>query len=54
VLEVGAGSGYNTALLASLVGPGGLVVLVEFDEEAARLARAALARGGYLLSGRRR
>jgi protein-L-isoaspartate(D-aspartate) O-methyltransferase len=47
VLEVGAGSGYNAALLSSLVGPGGRVVSVELDEEVARAARAALARGGY-------
>jgi protein-L-isoaspartate(D-aspartate) O-methyltransferase len=47
VLEVGAGSGYNAALLATLVGVGGLVVSVELDEEVARSARAALARGGY-------
>jgi protein-L-isoaspartate(D-aspartate) O-methyltransferase len=47
VLEVGAGSGYNAALLATLVGPGGLVVSVELDEEVARSARATLAQGGY-------
>jgi protein-L-isoaspartate(D-aspartate) O-methyltransferase len=47
VLEVGAGSGYNAALLSSLVGPGGLVVSVELDEEIAQAARAALAQGGY-------
>jgi protein-L-isoaspartate(D-aspartate) O-methyltransferase len=47
VLEIGAGSGYNAALLATLVGPGGLVVSVELDQEVARAARAALARGGY-------
>jgi protein-L-isoaspartate(D-aspartate) O-methyltransferase len=47
VLEVGAGSGYNAALLATLVGPGGLVVSVELDDQVARSARVALARGGY-------
>jgi protein-L-isoaspartate(D-aspartate) O-methyltransferase len=47
VLEIGAGSGYNAALLSMLVGPGGRVVSVELDEEVARAARAALARGGY-------
>jgi protein-L-isoaspartate(D-aspartate) O-methyltransferase len=47
VLEIGAGSGYNAALLATLVGPGGLVVSVELDDQVARSARAALARGGY-------
>jgi protein-L-isoaspartate(D-aspartate) O-methyltransferase len=47
VLEVGAGSGYNAALLTTLVGPGGRVVSVELDQEVARSAQAALARGGY-------
>jgi protein-L-isoaspartate(D-aspartate) O-methyltransferase len=47
VLEVGAGSGYNAALLSSLVGPGGRVVSVELDAEVARAAREALTRGGY-------
>jgi protein-L-isoaspartate(D-aspartate) O-methyltransferase len=47
VLEVGAGSGYNAALLAALVGPGGLVVSVELDDQVARSAQAALAQGGY-------
>jgi|Tabmets5t2r1_1033131.scaffolds.fasta_scaffold14783_1 protein-L-isoaspartate(D-aspartate) O-methyltransferase len=47
VLEVGAGSGYNAALLATLVEPGGLVVSVELDDEVAHSAQAALARGGY-------
>ena len=47
VLEVGAGSGYNAALLSMLVGPGGRVVSVELDEEVAQAARAALAQGGY-------
>jgi protein-L-isoaspartate(D-aspartate) O-methyltransferase len=47
VLEIGAGSGYNAALLATLVGPGGLVVSLELDGEVAHSARTALARGGY-------
>jgi protein-L-isoaspartate(D-aspartate) O-methyltransferase len=47
VLEVGAGSGYNAALLSSMVGPDGLVVSVELDAEVALAAQAALARGGY-------
>jgi protein-L-isoaspartate(D-aspartate) O-methyltransferase len=47
VLEVGAGSGYNAVLLATLVGPGGLVVSGELDDQVARSARAALAQGGY-------
>jgi protein-L-isoaspartate(D-aspartate) O-methyltransferase len=39
VLEVGAGSGYSTALLAHLVGPMGTVVSLDVD--AALTARAA-------------
>ena len=35
VLDVGAGSGWTTALLAHLVGPAGLVVGVELDPELA-------------------
>jgi protein-L-isoaspartate(D-aspartate) O-methyltransferase len=41
VLDVGAGSGWTTALLARLVGPGGTVVGVELEPElAARAAEA--------------
>jgi protein-L-isoaspartate(D-aspartate) O-methyltransferase len=46
VLEVGAGSGYNAALLAALVGPTGGVVSVEIDPEIAARARAALEAAG--------
>ena len=35
VLDVGAGSGWTTALLAALVGPGGTVVGVELEPELA-------------------
>ena len=44
VLEVGAGTGYNAALLARLVGARGEVVSVELDPATARRARRALAR----------
>ncbi|HET9109832.1 MAG TPA: hypothetical protein VFN78_03295 [Ktedonobacterales bacterium] len=47
VLEVGAGSGYNAALLAELVGPTGSVVSLEFDGELAATAGARLAAAGY-------
>ncbi len=43
VLEVGAGTGYNAALLAKLVGARGRVVSVELDPATARGARRALA-----------
>jgi protein-L-isoaspartate(D-aspartate) O-methyltransferase len=42
VLEVGAGTGYNAALLAELVGTDGRVVSVELDDKIARKARRAL------------
>jgi methyltransferase of FxLD system len=41
VLEIGAGTGYNAAVLATIVGPG-LVVSVELDPATAAEARAAL------------
>ncbi|HEV2752315.1 MAG TPA: methyltransferase domain-containing protein, partial [Solirubrobacteraceae bacterium] len=46
VLEVGAGTGYNAALLAELVGPEGSVVSVELEPATARGARRALAQHG--------
>ncbi|GIF49194.1 protein-L-isoaspartate(D-aspartate) O-methyltransferase [Asanoa ferruginea] len=45
VLEIGAATGINAALLAELVGPVGGVVTVEFDQDLADSARARLA--GY-------
>jgi protein-L-isoaspartate(D-aspartate) O-methyltransferase len=42
VLEIGAGTGYNAALLAHLVGPSGAVTSVELDPDAAADARRAL------------
>jgi protein-L-isoaspartate(D-aspartate) O-methyltransferase len=47
VLEIGAATGINAALLAELVGPTGKVVTVEIDQELATGARAALTAAGY-------
>jgi protein-L-isoaspartate(D-aspartate) O-methyltransferase len=47
VLEVGAGTGYNAALLAHLAGPGGHAVTVDIDEDIVAGARAHLAAAGY-------
>ncbi len=47
VLEIGAGTGYNAALLSHIVGPAGEVTTVDVDLALARSARAALRRGGY-------
>lgn len=44
VLDVGAGSGWTTALLATLVGATGLVVGVELEEDLAKAGSANLAR----------
>lgn len=47
VLDVGAGSGWTTALLAHLVGADGRVIGVERHEALLGPARRALAGGGY-------
>lgn len=47
VLEVGAGSGYNAALLAEIVGPEGKVFTIERIPELAEFGRANLQEAGY-------
>ncbi|MGH3832944.1 MAG: methyltransferase, FxLD system [Pseudonocardiaceae bacterium] len=47
VLEIGAGTGYNAALLARLAGPQGEVTTVEIDAEVAEGARRNLTAAGY-------
>lgn len=44
VLEIGAGSGYNAAIMQWLVEPGGRVTTIEFDPQLAEQARDALQR----------
>lgn len=46
-LEIGAGTGYNAALLAELVGPTGRVTTMDIDGEIAAEARAHLASAHY-------
>jgi protein-L-isoaspartate(D-aspartate) O-methyltransferase len=46
VLEIGAGTGYNAALLAHLVGPAGAVTSVDIDPDVVDRARAGLAAAG--------
>ena len=46
VLEVGAGTGYNAALIAELVGNPALVRTIDYQADVAADARAALARAG--------
>lgn len=43
VLQIGAGTGYYTAILAEIVGPKGRVEAIELDPALARRARAGLA-----------
>jgi protein-L-isoaspartate(D-aspartate) O-methyltransferase len=47
VLEIGAGTGYNAALMRHIVGPSGRVVSVDIESDLADLARAHLASAGY-------
>lgn len=47
VLEIGAGTGYNAALLSELVGPKGQVTTIDIDSDVALHARTALNRAGY-------
>ncbi len=47
IFEVGAGTGYNAALLAELTGPDGLVVTTDIDDEITGQASKALAAAGY-------
>lgn len=47
ILEIGAGTGYNAALLAELTGPTGEVTTVDIDPEVTTAARHALDRTGY-------
>jgi protein-L-isoaspartate(D-aspartate) O-methyltransferase len=46
VLEIGAGTGYNAALLAHLTGPSGRVTSIDIDAGLAREARRALKDAG--------
>src|SRR5204862_9660 len=46
VLEIGAGTGYNAALIAHLVGPAGHVVTVDIDADLVERARGHLAAAG--------
>jgi len=47
VLEIGAGTGYNAALISEITGPSGHVVSVDIDPEIAQEARDHLAAAGY-------
>ncbi|MFE7652585.1 methyltransferase, FxLD system [Streptomyces bottropensis] len=47
ILEIGAGTGYNAALLAELVGPDGQITTIDIDAGVALHAREALNCTGY-------
>lgn len=47
VLEVGAGTGYNAALIANLVGPSGRVLSLDIDADLVAAARANLDAAGW-------
>ena len=47
VLEIGAGTGYNAALMAHIVGDTGRVVTVDLDDDTAQRAREHLAAAGF-------
>ena len=47
VLEIGAGTGYNAALIRHIVGPSGTVVSIDIDLDTVQGARAHLAAAGY-------
>jgi protein-L-isoaspartate(D-aspartate) O-methyltransferase len=47
VLEIGAGTGYNAALLRFLVGEHGHITTIDVDDDIVAAARAALASVGY-------
>lgn len=47
VLEVGAGTGYNAALLADIVGDRGQVTAIDLDQENVDRSRSALRAAGY-------
>src|SRR3984957_3430516 len=47
VLEIGAGTGYNAALMSHIVGPLGQVTSVDIDPELVVSAREHLARAGF-------
>lgn len=47
VLEIGAGTGYNAALIAHIVGPTGRVTTIDIDDDIVRDARRHLNKAGF-------
>jgi protein-L-isoaspartate(D-aspartate) O-methyltransferase len=44
VLEIGAGAGYNAALMAHIIGEAGHVITIDIDDDLVRFARSRLAK----------
>lgn len=51
ILEIGSGSGWQTALLAELVGEEGKVVTIEIDSELKKITEENLEKYGFLEKG---
>jgi protein-L-isoaspartate(D-aspartate) O-methyltransferase len=47
VLEIGAGTGYNAALIAYILGETGQIIAIDIDEDIVRAARDHLAAAGF-------
>ncbi len=47
VLEIGTGTGYNAAVMAAVVGPGGQVVTIDIDPDLVSRAQSSLVSAGY-------
>lgn len=47
VLEIGTGTGYNAALIATIVGDAGSVVTIDIEPDVVEAARASLAAAGF-------
>lgn len=47
VLEIGAGTGYNAALIAHVVGESGQVIAIDIDEDIVQAAQMHLAEAGF-------
>jgi protein-L-isoaspartate(D-aspartate) O-methyltransferase len=47
VLEIGAGTGYNAALISHIVGPSGAVISIDIEPDLVEAARGHLASAGY-------
>lgn len=48
VLEIGAGAGYNAALMAHLIGDSGHVTTLDIDDDLVRFARSRLLKAGVM------